>query len=76
MLVFLSSTLYVLCIETKRNFVNQNKGNNIYAFLAINKAKHILNRLFFRAPVVTQFMVKVLSKIEKSPIFESLSFLY
>ena len=25
-LVFLSSTLYVLCIETKINFVNQNKG--------------------------------------------------
>ena len=23
---FLSSTLYALCIETKRNFVNQNKG--------------------------------------------------
>ena len=25
-MVFLSSTLYALCIETKRNFVNQNKG--------------------------------------------------
>ena len=29
----------------------------------------------FRAPVVTQFIVKVKRKIEKSPIFESLSFL-
>ena len=26
MLVSLPSTLYALCIETKRNFVNQNKG--------------------------------------------------
>ena len=30
MLKFLSSTLYALCIETKRNFVNQNKGNMTY----------------------------------------------
>ena len=30
----------------------------------------------FRAPVVTQFIVKVNRKIEKSPLFESLSFLY
>ena len=30
----------------------------------------------FRAPVVTQFIVKVKRKIEKSPIFESLAFLY
>ena len=30
----------------------------------------------FRAPVVTQLIVKVLRKIEKSHIFESLPFLY
>ena len=30
----------------------------------------------FRAPVVTQFIVKVLRKFEKSPIIESLPFLY
>ena len=30
----------------------------------------------FRAPVVTQFIVTILRKIEKSPIFESLPFLY
>ena len=30
----------------------------------------------FHAPVVTQFIVKVNRKIEKSPIFESLSFFY
>ena len=29
-LVFLSSTLYALCIETKINFVNQNKGKITY----------------------------------------------
>ena len=30
----------------------------------------------FRVPVTTQFMVKVYRKFEKSPIFESLPFLY
>ena len=30
----------------------------------------------FHAPVVTQFIVKVQKTIEKSPIFESLPFLY
>ena len=34
------------------------RRNDYYALLAINKAKHILNRLF-RASVVTQFIVKV-----------------
>ena len=32
--------------------------NDYYALLAINKAKHILNRPF-RAPVMTHFIVKV-----------------
>ena len=51
------------------------RGNDIYALFATNKAKHILNR-HFCAPVVTQFIVKVERKIEKSLIFESLPFLY
>ena len=34
------------------------RRNDKYALLAINKAKHILNRLF-SAPVVTRFLVKV-----------------
>ena len=34
------------------------RRNVFYALLAINKAKHYLNRLLC-APVVTQFMVKV-----------------
>ena len=34
------------------------RRNDDYALLAINKAKHILNRLF-SIPVVTQFIVKV-----------------
>ena len=38
------------------------RRNNVYALLATNKAKHILSRLF-RAPVVTQFIVKVYRKI-------------
>ena len=34
------------------------RRNDCYALLAINKANYIPNRLF-RAPVVTQFIVKV-----------------
>ena len=34
------------------------RRNDFYALLAINKAKHILNWPF-RAPVVTQFIMKV-----------------
>ena len=34
------------------------RRNNCYALLAINKANLILNS-FFRAPVMTQFIVKV-----------------
>ena len=34
------------------------RRNDFYALLAINKAKHILNRLYC-APAVTQFIVKV-----------------
>ena len=37
------------------------RRNDVYALLAINKAKHILNRLF-RAPVVTQTKYKEKSK--------------
>ena len=39
---------------------------DFYALFATNKAKHILNWQF-RAPVVTQFLVKVKRKIEKVP---------
>ena len=39
-----------------------------YELFAKNKAKHILNRYFSR-PVVAQFIVKVLRKIEKSPLY-------
>ena len=34
------------------------RRNDFYALFATNKAKHILN-WYFRAPVVTQFIVKV-----------------
>ena len=46
------------------------RRNDIYALFATNKAKHMLHR-HFCIPVVTQFIVKLLRKIEKSPIFES-----
>ena len=48
------------------------RRNDCYALLARNKAKHKLNRLF----LCSCFIVKVKRKTEKSPIFESLPFLY
>ena len=33
MLVFLTSTLYALCIDTKRNFVYKNKGKITFIFI-------------------------------------------
>ena len=44
--------------------------NDFYAMLATNKAKHIYSIGSFRAPLVTQFIVKVLRKIEKVPILK------
>ena len=51
------------------------RQNDFYALFVTNKAKHILN-MHFSCSVVTQLIVKVKRKIEKSPIFESLPFLY
>ena len=45
------------------------RRNDYYALLAINKAKHILNRPF-RAPVMTHFIVKYKEKIEKVPFLK------
>ena len=44
------------------------RRTDCYALLAINKTKHMINRRF-RAPVVTQFIVKVNRKIEKKSHF-------
>ena len=49
--------------------------NNYYALLAINKAKLILNRLFSCSCSDT-ISSKSIMKHRKSPIFESLAFLY
>ena len=47
------------------------RRNDFHALFSTNKANHVLNWRF-RAPVVTQFIVTVKRKLEKSPIFESL----
>ena len=51
------------------------RRNDFGALLAINTANNILNRLF-RAPVVPQIYSKSIKKNLKSPVFESLLFLY
>ena len=41
------------------------RRNDFYVLFATNEAKHIFISIF-RAPVVTQFIVKILRKIKKS----------
>ena len=51
------------------------RRNDCYALLAINKVNHTLNRPFTCSCSDTIYS-KSINKIEKSPIFESLPFLY
>ena len=51
------------------------RRNDFYALLAINKAEHILNRLF-SCPCSDTIHSKRIRKPEKRPVFESLPFLY
>ena len=48
----------------------------IFMHFSLQIKQNIYSIGIFHAPVVTQFIVKVYKKIEKSPIFESLPFLY
>ena len=54
-------------------FVRQ---NDCYALFATNKAKHILNRHLLCSCSDTIYKKKYKEKSKKSPIFESLRFLY
>ena len=49
---------------------------NVFMHCSLQIKQKIYPIGIFHAPVVTQFIVKVKRKIEKSPIFESLPFLY
>ena len=49
--------------------------NDVYALLATNKTKPILN-MHVSCSCSDTFILKVKRKIEKSPFFESLPFLY
>ena len=51
------------------------RRNDLYALLSTNNTKHILNRHFSCSCSDTIYS-KNIKKIEKSPIFESLPFLY
>ena len=51
------------------------RRNDCYALLAINKSNHILKRLFSCSCSDT-IISKSIKKNRKSPIFESLPFLY
>ena len=51
------------------------RRNDCYALLAINKVNHTLN-ILFSCPCSDTIYNKSINKIEKSPNFESLPFLY
>ena len=51
------------------------RRNGFYALFATNKAKHILN-MYFSCSCSDTIYIKSIKKIETSPIFDSLPFLY
>ena len=52
------------------------RRNDFYALFATNKAKHILNRHFSCSCSATIYRKSIKKNRKKSPIFESLPFLY
>ena len=52
------------------------RRNDFYALFAINKATHILNRLFSCSCSDTIYGKSIKKNRKKNPIFESLQFLY
>ena len=68
--------LGILFLNTELNKPQFLRDEMIFMHGSLQIKQNIYSIGIFRAPVVTQFIVKVQRKIEKSPIFESLLFLY
>ena len=68
--------LEIIFLNTELNKLHFLRDEMIFMHCSLQIKQNIYSIGIFHAPVVTQFIEKVLRKIEKSPIFESLPFLY
>ena len=68
--------LGIIFLNTELNKPHFLRDEMIFIHCSLQIKQNIYSIGIFRAPVVTQFRVKEWRKIEKSPIFESLPFLY
>ena len=68
--------LGIIFLNTELNNQNLLRDEMIFMHCSLQITPNIYSIGIYGAPVVTQFIVKVLRKIEKSPIFYSLLFLY
>ena len=68
--------LGIIFLNTELNKPHILRDEMIFMHCSLQIKQNIYSIGIYGAPVVTQFKVKVLRKIEKSPIFDSLPFLY
>ena len=68
--------LGIIFFNTELNKPQFLRDEMIFMHCSLQIKQNIYSIGIFRAPVVTQYTVKVQRKLEKSPIFESLPFLY
>ena len=68
--------LGIIFLNTELNKLHFLRDEMMSMHWSLQRKQNIFSIGIFRAPVVTQFIVKVLRKIEKCPFFESLPFLY
>ena len=68
--------LGIIFLNTELNKPHFLRDEMIFMHCSLQIKQNIYSIGIFRAPVVTQFIVKLLRKFEKRPIFESLPFLY
>ena len=68
--------LGIIFLNTELNKPHFLRDEMIFMHCSLQIKQNIYSIGIFHVPVVTQFIVKVKRKIEKSPIFESLLFLY
>ena len=68
--------LGIIFLNTELNKAHFLRDEMMFMHCSLQIKQNIYSIDIFRAPVVTQLLVKVLRKLEKSPICESLPFLY
>ena len=66
----------IIFLNTELNNSHCLRDEMIFMHCSLRMKQNIYSIGIFHAPVVTQFIVKVLRKIEKVPFFESFPFLY